>query len=100
MATDSDDSNPTLRTKVRRAFHSWLGRFRSIVEEGLRRGEIRSGVDPMELATLIVTTLEGSLMLERLQRTPETLNIACRHLAEYLETNIRSKESKAHTEKT
>jgi TetR/AcrR family transcriptional repressor of nem operon len=100
MATDSDDSNPTLRTKVRRAFHSWLGRFRCIVEEGLRRGEIRSGVDPMELATLIVTTLEGSLMLERLQRTPETLNIACRHLAEYLETNIRSKESKAHMEKT
>jgi TetR/AcrR family transcriptional repressor of nem operon len=100
MATDSDDSNPTLRTKVRRAFRSWLGRFRGIVEEGLKRGEIRSGVDPMELATLIVTTLEGSLMLERLQRTPETLNIACRHLAEYLETNIRSKESKAHMEKT
>jgi TetR/AcrR family transcriptional repressor of nem operon len=95
MATDSDDGNPALRNKARRAFHSWLGRLRSIVEEGRRRGEIRSGVDPMELATLIVTTLEGSFMLERLQRTPQPLDIACRHLEEYLEANIRAKESKS-----
>jgi len=99
-AIDSDDGNPALRTKARRAFTSWLGRLQSIVEEGQRRGEIRSAIDPMELATLIVTTLEGSLMLERLQRTPETLNIACRHLEEYLETCIRAKGSKVRTEKT
>jgi TetR/AcrR family transcriptional repressor of nem operon len=94
-AIDSDDGNPALRTKARRAFASWLGRLQSIIEEGQERGEIRSGVNPTDLATLIVTTLEGSLMLERLQRTPEPLNIACRHLEEYLETNIRARKSKA-----
>jgi TetR/AcrR family transcriptional repressor of nem operon len=94
-AIDSDDGNPALRTKARRAFGSWLGRLQSIIEEGQERGEIRSGVNPTDLATLIVTTLEGSLMLERLQRTPAPLNIACRHLEEYLETNIRARKSKA-----
>jgi TetR/AcrR family transcriptional repressor of nem operon len=94
-AIDSDDGNPALRTKARRAFASWLGRLQSIIEEGQERGEIRSGVNPTDLATLIVTTLEGSLMLERLQRTPAPLNIACRHLEEYLETNIRARKSKA-----
>jgi TetR/AcrR family transcriptional repressor of nem operon len=94
-AIDSDDGNPALRTKARRAFASWLGRLQSIIEEGQERGEIRSGVNPTDLATLIVTTLEGSLMLERLQRTPEPLNIACRHLEEYLDTNIRARKSKA-----
>jgi len=98
-AIDSDDGNPALRTKARRAFASWLGRLQSIIEEGQERGEIRSGVNPTDLATLIVTTLEGSLMLERLQRAPEPLNIACRHLEEYLETNIRARKSKAKTEK-
>jgi hypothetical protein len=68
------------------------------VEEGQNRGEIRSNVDPMELATLIVTTLEGSLMLERLQRMPEPMDIACRHLDEHLETRVRARESNAHTE--
>jgi TetR/AcrR family transcriptional repressor of nem operon len=99
-ATDADDGNPALRTRVRRAFGSWLGRLRSIVEEGQGRGEIRPSVNPMELATLIVTTLEGGLMLERLQKTPEPLNIACRHLEEYLETRIRAEESKPRGKKT
>jgi TetR/AcrR family transcriptional repressor of nem operon len=99
-ATDSDDGNPVLREKVRKAFGSWLGRLCSIVEEGQRRGEIRSGIDPVEVATLIATTLEGGLMLERLQKRAKPLNIACRHLEEYLETNIRAKESKAQWEKT
>jgi TetR/AcrR family transcriptional repressor of nem operon len=99
-ATDADDGNPALRTRVRRAFGSWLGRFRSIVEEGQGRGEIRPSVNPMELATLMVTTLEGGLMLERLQKTPEPLNIACRHLEEYLETRIQAEESKPRGKKT
>jgi hypothetical protein len=80
---------------ARRAFNSRLNRRRSVVEEGQVRREIRSSVNAMELATPIVTTLEGSLMLERLQRTPEPLNIARRHLEENLETNIRAEESKA-----
>jgi TetR/AcrR family transcriptional regulator, transcriptional repressor for nem operon len=100
MATDSDDGNPMLRTKARRAFSSWLGRLRSIVEEGQGRGEIRPGVEPMELATLIVATLEGGFMLERLQKNREPLNITCRHLEAYLEKNIRTKQSKSQTEKT
>jgi TetR/AcrR family transcriptional repressor of nem operon len=100
MATDSDDGKPALRTKARRAFNSWLNRLRCIVEEGQARGEIRSGVDPSELATLIVTSLEGGLMLERLQNNPAPLNIACRHLEEYLETRVRAKQSKAQAKKT
>jgi TetR/AcrR family transcriptional regulator, transcriptional repressor for nem operon len=99
-AIDSDDGNPALRAKARRAFNSWLGRLQSIVEEGQGRGEIRASINAMELATLIVTTLEGSLMLERLQRVPEPLNVACRHLDEYLETSIRLKESKPQAKKT
>ena len=100
MATDSDDGKPALRTKARRAFNSWLSRLRSIVEEGQALGEIRSGVDPSDLATFIVTSLEGGLMLERLQKNPRPLNIACRHLEEYLETRVRAKKSKAQAEKT
>ena len=99
-ATDSDDGNPALRTKARRAFHSWLGRLRSIVEEGQSRAEIDSRVDPTELASLIVTSLEGGLMLERLQRSSEPLDIACRLLQQYLDTNIRAKNSKAQMEKS
>jgi hypothetical protein len=71
-----------------------VDRLRQILLNFRGRREINSVVNLLQLAKLIVTTLEGSLRLEWLQRTPEPLNIACRHLEEYLETNIRAKESK------
>lgn len=93
-AIDSDDGNPLLREKARRALGSWLERLQSIIEEGRRRGEIRSDVDSSELATLIVSTLEGSLMMSRLQRKEDPRDWACRHLEEYLETKVRVKQFK------
>ena len=94
-AIDSDDGNPQLREKARRALGSWLERLQSIIEEGQRRGEIRSDVDSSELATLIVSTLEGSLMMSRLQRKEDPRDWAWRHLEEYLETKVRLKQFKA-----
>lgn len=94
-AIEADDGNPEMRSKARQALHSWLNRLQSIVEEGQRKGEIRSEVDAAELATLIISTLEGSLMLSRLQRKDDPRNIACRHLEDYLETNVRARKSKA-----
>ena len=88
-AIDSDDGNPQLREKARRALGSWLERLQSIIEEGQRQGEIRNDVDSPELATLIVCTLEGSLMMSRLQRKEDPRDWACRHLEEYLETKVR-----------
>jgi len=99
-AIDSDDGNPQLRAKARRALRSWLDRLQSIAEEGQRRGEVRSDVDSAKLATLIASTLEGSLMLSRLQRKEEPLNLACRHLAEYLETKVRAQQLKAGVNKS
>lgn len=93
-AIDSDDAHPPLRKRARRALGYWLGRLESIAEEGKRKGEICSAVDSEELATLIVNTLEGGLMVSRLQRKESALDLACRHLEEYLETSVRGKESK------
>ena len=93
-ATDSDDGNPALRVKARRALRLWLDRLQMIAEEGRRQGEVRNGVDSAELATLIVSTLEGSLMVSRLQRERNPLDLACRHLEDYLETKVRAPKSK------
>jgi TetR/AcrR family transcriptional repressor of nem operon len=93
-AIDSDDGNLQLREKARRALNSWLERLQSVIEEGQEKGEIRSDVDSSELATLIVSTLEGSLMVTRLHRKDSARDLACRHLEQYFETSVRAKESK------
>ena len=94
-AIDCDNGNPQLRAKARRALGWWLDRLISIAEEGRKRGEVRSEVDSAKLATLIASTLEGSSMVSRLQRKDEPLDLACRHLEEYLEDNVRAQKSKA-----
>ena len=99
-AIDSDDGNPQLRAKARRALSWWLDRLETTVEEGKRRDEIRSGVDSAELAALIASTLEGGLMVSRLQRIDHPLDLVCRHLEEYLENNVRAPQSKAGAEKS
>jgi TetR/AcrR family transcriptional repressor of nem operon len=96
-AIDSDDGNLQLRNKAHRALNAWLNRLATIAKQGQKRGEIRSQVDSKKLATLIVSTLEGSLMLNRLQRSDEALDVACRYLEEYLETEIRAPQSTART---
>ena len=96
-AIDSDDGNPCL---PQGALTSWLGRLQSIVEEGHLRGEISRDVDSSELATLIVSMLEGSLMLSRLQHKDDASKLACHHLEEYLEISVRAKASKGGAQKS
>jgi TetR/AcrR family transcriptional repressor of nem operon len=99
-AIDSDDGNPQLRAKARQALSSWLDRLQAIAEEGKRRGEVRSDVDSAKLAMLIVSTLEGSFMIRRLQKKDGPLDLACDHLEEYLETKIRARQVKAGVNKS
>ena len=96
-AIDSDDGNPQLRAKARQALSSLLDRLQSIADEGQQRGEVRADVDSAKLATLIASTLEGSIMISRLQKKEEPRDLAVRHLEEYLETRVRARKSRAST---
>ena len=98
-AIDSDDGNPWLRAKARRALTWLLDHLQSIAEEGRKRSEVRSDVDSAKLATLIASTLEGSLMVSRLQRKDDALGLACHHLEEYLETKVRARQLKVRKDK-
>src|SRR5438477_1929658 len=70
-ATDSDDGNPVLRAHVAKALRSWLTRLQTIAQQAQERGETQYGVDPEAVATLIVASLEGALMISRIQRNDE-----------------------------
>jgi TetR/AcrR family transcriptional repressor of nem operon len=84
---------PLLNTAIDSDNGNFLLSLRSVVQQGQRRGEIGSEVDPAELAAVIVGTLEGSLMLARLQRSEKPLDQACRHLEKFIETEVRAPKS-------
>ncbi|MCU1336746.1 MAG: Transcriptional regulator, TetR family [Bryobacterales bacterium] len=87
-AIDADDGNPVLRARVAKALRSWLTRLQTIVEQAEAQRETRPGVEPKTVATLIVASLEGALMMSRLQRNDEALRRVQSHLNRYLENEI------------
>jgi TetR/AcrR family transcriptional repressor of nem operon len=87
-AIDADDGNLVLRRRAAKALRSWLNRLQSIVKQAALRGETRPGVDPKAVATLIIASLEGALMMSRLERNNDPLRRMQQHLNQYLESEV------------
>jgi TetR/AcrR family transcriptional regulator, transcriptional repressor for nem operon len=98
-AVESDDGNAALRGKARKALQDWTDRLAKIVAEGIRRREIELGVDVEKLARVVIASLEGALLISRLERDEEPLQELQGYLDEYLEQNIRAKRPARHREK-
>lgn len=84
-AVDSDDTHPMLRRKAQQA----MARLRDdtiarIVARGLELGELKADTDPDTVASVVVSTLEGALMLSRLYDDPGHMTAATAHLEQYL----------------
>ena len=67
-----------------------LGTVARIVERGLERSELRPGLDPEEVAGVIVAAIEGGLMLTQLYRDPVHLHRVADHLESYVHSLQRS----------
>jgi TetR/AcrR family transcriptional regulator, transcriptional repressor for nem operon len=90
-AIDSDDGNPVIRERAREALRGWQARLAKVIRTGRTRGEIRKSVRPDELAALVISQLEGALMISRLNQSQKPLEWARDHLAEHLESSVRAK---------
>jgi len=87
-AIDADDGNPVLRARAAKALRSWLSRLQTIVDQAQARGETQRGVAPQAVTTLIVASLEGALMMSRIQRNDDALRRVQAHLNSYLDDEV------------
>jgi TetR/AcrR family transcriptional regulator, transcriptional repressor for nem operon len=88
-AIDTDDGNSVLRERARKALRSWRSYLISMISDGIKAREIRPRVNAKKLATLIISSLEGAVMLCRLERSEEALRHVQAHLDSYFETAVR-----------
>lgn len=87
-AIDADDGSPVLRARVTKALRSWLAKLQVIVRQAAKEGELQPGADPATVATLLVATLEGALMISRIERNDSALQKAQEHLYRYIDNEI------------
>jgi TetR/AcrR family transcriptional regulator, transcriptional repressor for nem operon len=88
-AIENDDGNPVLREKARRALDEWRSGIAEIVSQGQRARELRKNVDPVAVATIVISSLEGAIMFSRLEKTREALFTVGKHLDGYLRSLSR-----------
>ena len=90
-AVEADDGDALLRARARKALQGWKERLSRIASEGIRKREIVPGVAPRQLSELVISSLEGALLISRLQNDGEPLRAMRRHLHEHLEQQVRAK---------
>jgi TetR/AcrR family transcriptional regulator, transcriptional repressor for nem operon len=75
-AIDSDDGNAVLRALAREGIQNWQSRLIAIIEAGVTHGEIKRDTDPRRIANTIIATLEGALMITRIEGSRRALQDA------------------------
>lgn len=88
-AIESDDGNAELRLRALRAMDALRALIAQTVKRGIARREVRPEVDGDSLATLMIATLEGGVMLSMLYRDPVHARRAGEEVERYLEAGVR-----------
>ena len=89
-AIESDDTNPALLQRTRKGMDKWRGLIASIVRRGVATGEFRADVDAQSVATVLIATLEGAVMLSRLYSDPVHMKRVVEHLTETIEYQLQT----------
>lgn len=87
-AIDSDNGNPVLREKVRKALRGWQLLLKNIIEDGMKAGTIRPDIDAQKVANLIIGGLEGGMLISRIERNDQGLRAALEHLDSYIDSQV------------
>jgi TetR/AcrR family transcriptional repressor of nem operon len=79
-AIDSDDGDEELRIHARDALREWLCMVEQTLKDGIAQGEIVKNISIPAIASVLVATLEGSVMMARLEGTRSAREYARQHL--------------------
>ena len=88
-AVDSDNGNPVLRDRVRKALRNWQAMLRAILEDGIQAGAIRADVNAQAAANHIIGGLEGAMLISRIERNDSALRESLKHLDAYVDSELR-----------
>ncbi|WP_051979098.1 TetR/AcrR family transcriptional regulator [Edaphobacter aggregans] len=92
---DSDNGNPILLERVQRALRGWQKMLRTTLSDGIAAETVRADVDVDKVARLIVSALEGGMLVSRIEKNDQALKDAMEHLGAYLDTQVRARRGRA-----
>lgn len=87
-AIEVDDTDSPLRDRAIAAMSSWRSLIVRIIQKGIKKNEIPATVEPDTIATIIICTIEGAIMMTQLEKNPVHLQRAIAHLQSYIQISL------------
>jgi TetR/AcrR family transcriptional regulator, transcriptional repressor for nem operon len=80
VAIEADDAHPGLRKKAMGMLQLLRDAVHTLLDNGIRYKQLKPGIDKDYYATIIIASLEGAIMMSKLNRSSDDISIVCRHL--------------------
>jgi TetR/AcrR family transcriptional regulator, transcriptional repressor for nem operon len=87
-AVESDDAHPALRQRAQTAMDGWRALICAIINKGIAKGEVRDNVEADAVATVIISMMEGAIMMSKLYGDTIHIKRAIAHLHAYLDDRL------------
>ncbi len=88
-AVESDDTHPALRHRAQQAVGEIRALISGIIELGVRQGEISPTANHEDISIVIISSIEGAIMLSKLYGDDIYLDRAIDHLHQYIESQSK-----------
>lgn len=79
-AVEADDSNPALRKAALKILNGLRESIITMLTSGIKHKQIKAGIDKEYYATLIIASLEGAIMMSKLQEDDDDIKRMIKHL--------------------
>ncbi len=75
-ATEADDTHPKLKERAANALLYWKTSIEHQIKRGMARNEIKTDIDPTEIAVIMISMIEGAFMQAKVTGKIAELKIA------------------------
>jgi TetR/AcrR family transcriptional regulator, transcriptional repressor for nem operon len=89
-AIEADDTNPLLRASVVKVLNRLHKAVANIVLQGMERGEFKPGTDAQKFSILLVSMVEGGIMLSKAYGDSKYLNTVIAQLEHMVEYELKT----------
>lgn len=84
-STEADDTHPQLKERATKALLFWKTSIENQIKRGIEREEIKAETNPSEVAIILISLIEGSIMQAKVTGRGTELKIAMSYLEKIIQ---------------
>jgi TetR/AcrR family transcriptional repressor of nem operon len=79
-STEADDTHPLLKNRASNALLYWKTSIENQIKRGIQRNEIKTDTNPSEIAVILMSIIEGAIMIAKVTESDINLKTSMNYL--------------------